>query len=246
MKIKVKFAEETFAAKFGNVSEITAGYTQEDLDKAVAEGIEQGKQAEYDAFWDAYQQNGNRTNYNFAFGGAGWTDETFKPKYPIAPVGNAATENMFYASEITNIPDGLLDFSQVTHCYMTFRASKLITAPPLDLSNCTAGGLHWLFAQCHNLKEIKTVTVSEGVTYTNFALYCYSLEKITFAGTIGQSLSFAWSSLLTVESVQSIIDHLKDLTGATAQTLTFHADVGAKLTDAQKAAITAKNWTLAY
>jgi endonuclease I len=48
------------------------------------------------------------------------------------------------------------------------------------------------------------------------------------------------------DSVQSIVDALKDLTGATAQTLTFHADVGGKLTDAQKATITAKNWTLVY
>ena len=36
------------------------------------------------------------------------------------------------------------------------------------------------------------------------------------------------------------------LTGSTAQTLSLHADVGAKLTDAQKAAASAKNWTLAY
>lgn len=210
------------------------------------EGYEAGKQAEYDAFWDAYQQNGNRTNYSMAFGGVGWTDETFKPKYPIAPVGEAGTESTFWTSEITNIPDGLLDFSQVTYCYMTFRQSKLITSPPLDLSNCTEGGVHWLFAQCLNLKEIKTLTVSEGVTYTNFVLQCAALEKITFAGTIGQSLSFVDSPLLTNESVQSIIDHLADLTGATAQTLTFHATVGGKLTQAQKDAISAKNWTLVY
>lgn len=204
-----------------------------------------GKQAEYDAFWDSYQQNGNRTDYRYAFGGTGWNDETFKPKYPIAPVGDAATENTFYASEITNIPDGLLDFSQVTYCYMTFRQSKLITAPALNLTNCTKG-TNWLFGQCANLKEIKTLTVSEVVTFINIVMGCAALEKITFAGTIGQSLSLAWSPLLTNESVQSIIDHLKDLTGATAQTLTFHATVGGKLTQAQKDAISAKNWTLVY
>jgi hypothetical protein len=46
--------------------------------------------------------------------------------------------------------------------------------------------------------------------------------------------------------MQSIIDHLKDLTGQTPQKLTFHATAGGKLTDVQKAAITAKNWTLVY
>ena len=46
--------------------------------------------------------------------------------------------------------------------------------------------------------------------------------------------------------MQSIIDGLKDLTGAESQTLTFHSAVGNKLTDTQKATITAKNWTLVY
>ena len=55
-----------------------------------------------------------------------------------------------------------------------------------------------------------------------------------------------YSRNLTPETIQSIIDGMADLTGATAQTLTFHKDVGAKLTDAQKATITAKNWTLVY
>ena len=34
-----------------------------------------GKQAEYNDFWDVYQQNGKRTNYNQAFGNLGWTNE---------------------------------------------------------------------------------------------------------------------------------------------------------------------------
>lgn len=237
----MNFAEQLRTIK-GNVPKVhQAGY-----DDGAAAGGGGGGDNHYDTFWDAYQQNGNRTNYACAFAGAGWTDETFNPKYPIAPVGHSAAESTFYASEITNIPDGLLDFSQVTYYYMTFRMSKLITSPPLDLSNCTGGEVQWLFAQCPNLKEIKTLTVSEGVTYTNFVLQCAALEKITFAGTIGQSLSFADSPLLTNESVQSIIDHLADLTGATAQTLTFHKTVGNKLTQSQKDTISAKNWTLAY
>ena len=51
---------------------------------------------------------------------------------------------------------------------------------------------------------------------------------------------------LSDETIQSIIDGLADLTEQTTQTITFYATVGAKLTDEQKATITAKNWTLAY
>lgn len=207
--------------------------------------FEAGKKTQYDAFWDRYQENGNRTDYRYAFSGIGWTDETFKPKYPIKPVGDAGAESTFYASQMTHFPDGLLDFSKVTLAYMTFRLSKLVTAPALDISNCIRG-TSWLFGQCGDLKEIKTITVSEKVTFANFAYACPALETITFAGTIGQNLSFQWSPLLSQDSVQSIIDALKDLTGTVSQTLTFHKDVGGRLTAEQKAVITAKNWTLVY
>lgn len=76
---------------------------------------------------------------------------------------------------------------------------------------------------------------------------CTALEDISFMpGTIEGAISFNKSSKLSAESVQSIIDGLADLTGKTTQTLTLHATVGGNLTDAQKASITAKNWTLAY
>lgn len=198
----------------------------------------------YDTFWDSYQQNGNRTDYRYAFGGTGWDDETFVPKYTIIVNGSNA-EAMFSYSSITQIPEGKLDFAKVNQCYMTFSGSKLMVAPTLDLSNCIYG-VPRMFSQCSNLKEIKTLTVSESVAFDNFVQNCTALEKITFAGTIGKSISFQWSNSLTAESVQSIIDHLKDLTGATAQTLTFHATVGGNMTKAQKDAISAKNWTLVY
>ena len=44
-----------------------------DLDEVYAAG----KQAEYDAFWDAYQSNGERASYENAFSGRGWNDITF-------------------------------------------------------------------------------------------------------------------------------------------------------------------------
>lgn len=77
--------------------------------------------------------------------------------------------------------------------------------------------------------------------------YCARLETVRFTpGSIQISLGFAQSAMLSDETIQSIIDGLADMTGGTAQTLTLHADVGAKLTEEQKAAVAAKNWTLAY
>lgn len=74
-----------------------------------------------------------------------------------------------------------------------------------------------------------------------------SIVNVTFKPlTIKKDFSLKWSNNLSDETIQSILDGLADLTGGTAQTLTLHATVGAKLTEAQKAAVTSKNWTLVY
>ena len=91
----------------------------------------------------------------------------------------------------------------------------------LDFSACST--LSYVFSGCPRMKDFEVVPNSIRVSFPVNA--CPDLSDAT---------------------IQSIIDGLADLTGATAQTLTFHATVGNKLTEAQKATITAKNWTLVY
>lgn len=75
-------------------------------------------------------------------------------------------------------------------------------------------------------------------------VYTPKLEYIRFVpSTIGFSISFSQSSVLSDESIQSIIDGLATVT--TTCTLTLHETVKAKLTDEQKSAIESKGWTLA-
>lgn len=69
-------------------------------------------------------------------------------------------------------------------------------------------------------------------------------EFYPVANTIKKSISLS-SAYLIDASIQAIIDGLADMTDTDTQTLTFHADVKAKLTDTQIATITNKNWTLA-
>ena len=74
-----------------------------------------------------------------------------------------------------------------------------------------------------------------------------ALEKISVTpGSIKVQFYINNSPNLTDETIQAIIDGLADLTGATTQTLSLHKTVGGKLTQAQKDAISAKNWTLVY
>ena len=62
-------------------------------------GFAEGKQEEYDRFWDAFQQNGTRTNYERAF--RRWTDEIYKPKY--IPKPTSSTIGIFEDARIPRI-----------------------------------------------------------------------------------------------------------------------------------------------
>ena len=181
-------------------------------------GLEDGKQSEYDRFWDAYQQNGNKTSYDQAFAYTHWTDGSFNPKYDIVCVGGVSARQTFNNGRMTS-------------------TKVPIRVKNTSLNNTFTGS------------TIKTIVLLEldGVTDMSTSFNsCSALENITISGVIACNVDIVYSPLLTNESVQSIIDHLADRTGTTALTLTFHADVGAKLTEEQKATITAKNWTLVY
>jgi hypothetical protein len=215
------------------------------------QGVEDGKQQAYDAFWGAYQQNGDRTDYSGAFSGISWDDNSFTPKYSMKP---KKASNMFAWGDITDLPAALekagvtLDFSEVdgsgsSQLFATNTTIRHIGV--VDLSNCTT--LSYVFVTCASLETIDKLILSDKITsYVSVFEWCSALKNITIEGIIGKSIGFPQSSLLTSESVDSIISALKDLTGATAQTLTFHATVGGKLTDEQKAAISTKNWILVY
>jgi hypothetical protein len=201
-----------------------------------------------DDFWDAYQQNGERTDYRGAFAGNGWDDNTFAPKYSMKP---KKAGNMFAWSFITDLPAALekagvtLDFSELTgSADAIFATSTMRHIGVVDLSNCTT--LSYAFMSCSSLETIDKLILSDKISYVTAFDWCSALKNITIEGVIGKSIGFPQSSQLTSESVDSIINALKDLTGATAQTLTLHATVGGALTAEQKAAITAKNWTLVY
>lgn len=122
---------------------------------------------------------------------------------------------------------------------------SLHIVPSLDLRNGKT--FTSMFNWSSKIGEIGEIDISSATNVDNMFNYCTELSKISFApNCIKISISFAASGKLTDASIQSIIDGLANLTGKTAQTLTLHATVGGKLTQAQKDAASAKNWTLAY
>lgn len=116
------------------------------------------------------------------------------------------------------------------------------------ISNVLINNATRMFYEQRALKEIVGNLNLSGLTgaIVNAFQNCLALEEVRFKqNSIPKSIDIKYSSLLSNASIQSIIDGLMDLTGATAQTLTLHADVKAKLTETQLATITGKNWTLA-
>ena len=113
----------------------------------------------------------------------------------------------------------------------------------VDLSSAT--NIFDLFFGNNELETIQEPLNIAKVTNARAAFAkCFKLKDIRFvAECIKVSIAFESTSALTAESIQSIIDGLA--TVETAQTLTLHADVKAKLTQTQLDTITGKNWSLA-
>lgn len=208
-----------YAAK-GETEEITVTPTLEEQEiiptepnliskvtvKSGQEIYDRGKQAEYDRFWDDFQQNGERKNYNYEFGGYGWTDETFKPKYDICPTGSVSYMFGNGCSVNTPMECGVtFDFSNCTSASYFAYASLCKRFGVLDFRK--TGSLSYMFDANYSLTTIEKIYVNENSIYSYAFRNCRALENISFGGTIGQTIDLHYSPL-TKESITSIINAL--------------------------------------
>lgn len=178
---------------------------------------EEGKQAERNAFWDVFQDYGNRRNYDNAFG-YGFTDENFHPKYPIVAT-NAA-----YLAQNSQITDLKVD---------------------VDCSGATSMGN--VFFNAKQLKRIPKVILkndgSQGMSRAFIGLN--SLEDVIIEGVIGADVSFQQSTKLSKASIESVFGALSNITSGLTITLSQTAKQNA-FTDQQWSDLVATkpNWTI--
>ena len=196
---------------------------------AYDKGYADGKQAEYDAFWDSFQENGNRTTYSQAFGG--FNDETFAPKYDIVIGPQNSGRYMFNYSKITDLKGALekcgvvLDLSQTTETHsLLYGMPENTRTPKIDFGHL--GVNHYqIFAASPKLVEIEEYVVNENARFSQVFNGCTSLTTIKMSGIISNSIDFSQSTKLSLESAISVITHLKDYSGDTTnaytKTLTF-------------------------
>lgn len=127
----------------------------------------------------------------------------------------------------------------------TFRESGVEVVDFTETSCKFYGNINYAFFQANNLLSILGKLDLSACTNFNYSFHCGKLKDIEIVpNSIYYTIRFN-SYYLTEKSRQSIIDGLADLTGSEPQTLTLNG-VASLLTDAQKAQISAKNWTLAY
>ena len=235
------------------------------------EVYKKGRQDEYDTFWDAYQDYGNRVYYDSAFSEGGDTASwfygtTYRPKYPMKPI---TADSMYYATRLPYEAIKDVDYSNCTKFYRWGAYSSLKQVGVMDMRKATNTGQ--AFIGSNSLHTIDKIISAETTPYFQTFDGLKKLENITFEGTIGQDISFKDSPLLTVESMignvateeqiangknilelngtyyyGGILIALRDnSTTGTTNTLTLGSTNLAKLTDAQKAVATEKGWTLA-
>ena len=192
--------------------------------KANDDWYERGKQAERDAFWDAFQ-GATRRRWSSSFQYECWNDTTFYPKYNLIISGDASA--LFRYCGITDLEGRLnecgvtLDTSECTSLNTGFGESQFLTiVPPINVEKCTASNAtNGLFAGCRSLKTVRKFIVSEETLFSKTFQNCPLLENIVFEGTISDSLDFGSCTLLTRASIESIINHLSDK--ASGETLTL-------------------------
>jgi hypothetical protein len=97
---------------------------------------------------------------------------------------------------------------------------------------------------CVNLQTINgSIDLSESTNNDMCFMSCTKLVDVKFAdGSIQKSLYIKQSDNLSDASITSIVNGLA--TVGTRQTLTVHVNVAGRMSEAQKATITAKNWEL--
>ena len=234
---------KSLANKFREILGTTDKINAQDFSNKVTEVYKTGKKSEYDKFWDNFQANGTRELYMYALQGYGFNSNNFYPKYDLKPLRDAT--RMFYNfsyGDKFSLKERLkecgvkLDTSGVTIPYLMFSSAKMFTELPIiDLSGADtsrASNTHFIFRYMPYVHTIEKIIVKEGITYDGWFLEDYKLENITFEGVIGQDISFADSPLLTRESLENIIIHLKDFAGTnTTRTLTICAESKAKLNE---------------
>ena len=183
----------------------------------------------YNEFWDSYQDKGSRTNYQYGF--SGWRDENLYPKYDIVLGNGYHGAYMFYDCRCEDLTQRFedcgitFDTSKCGDIYQMFGAFRGKRVPRIDCSSSMTynRGAQYLFANVYNLETVDALVLKENTSLTGTFNNCKTLKNITIEGTIGQTLDMKSCSVLTKNSIISVINALSTNTNALSVTFSLQA-----------------------
>ena len=164
---------------------------------------------------------------------------------PLIDTSNGTNFSKMFGdcSSLTSVP--LIDTSNGTNFdFMFYYCGSLTTIPQLDTSKGT--NFSYMFDNCTNLTTIPPLDTSKGTNFSTMFYYCKKLTNITFTGIINYDIDFNSCTLLTYESVKSILTACSNTTITDSKTLTLkvtHTDVDGELA-ALIATCNSKGWTI--
>lgn len=232
MIVDVKFKQNktAFNADFGEIQTASdggyeRGYEQgyaAGVPEGITQGLSQGADAEKKRFWSIYQDNGNRTAWNYGFGG--WYVDAIDPQFDIRPTGAASmfpnvvasNEKKLSLPEIEARNGIVFDFSKCTNFsnFIAWGATEDLGF--VDTTSATTP----IFQYCSSLKRLSIALKADGSQNCSVAFDSDNgLEELTVvSGVFGSNLNFQWATKLKKASVTSIVEHLSDTTSGLSVT----------------------------
>ena len=254
----LKGIADKFRSRLGTADTINPQNFEDKIDAV----YDAAAQKAYDDFWDAFQKNGNRRNYSYAFFD-GWTNANFAPKYDIIAELGYSTY-MFSQSNIRGSLKTILNNQGVTLSFIqpkgqalganeVFYLCSFTELPVLDFSMALgSNALLATFGNSINLEIIEKIILPDSCTGygTNTFKGCIKLETVDFEGTIKYSLDFK-DCPLSADSVNNILNCLDTATYDGTRTITLKTasktayDEKYGDWDAKAAEFAAHSWTFA-
>ena len=192
--------------------------------KGYSKGYADGQKSEYDRFWDAFQDYGNRTNYVNAFSGVYWNADTLRPKYTCKIVndGGASMFNKCFFSptaytKTLDISHISIDVSEATNCEAMF-SNALVNKVTLIFSEKVTSLLNAFTKNNQGGAtgmEITLKVPNPNCNWTNAFSYHANLKRlILLEGTVigVNGFSVQWCQYLPQEDIVGIINALSTQT----------------------------------
>lgn len=186
------------------------------------------------------------TKIDVAAAGIKFGYSTFEEVPEIYDFSNVRLANdMFYnCMSLTSISG--FDFSSVmVASNMFYNCISLPSISGFDFSSLSTALS--MFSNCRSLTSISGIDFSSVTAALNMFYNCISLINFYNTTEISCSLSFSYSSKLSViDAETNILSYLADLTGKTSQTITFNTALEGQIGESYIQEATAKNWVVSF